>query len=261
MRHSILLRRSKGAECVVYVLLCAKLPSIVLLKFTGPKDHSQSSPAALNCLTGLCQGVLRIHHAKPQIGGRRRKSELITLFAGDIFVFPYMIPNIIISQQWIPTHGTANCCKRSFRPAGKIDGHNPAPTRSIDVALASTLGVLLTSQPFTSFIISFSRSNAALSRRYVSRSPSASSSGTRWMRDQAFSRCNSLGGRNGNQQSAREARIRHSANSDRTIRAAAGSRFAHDIHVPRRGRLSLCHVPRRPLTGQRTARVPQQSGK
>ena len=49
-----------------------------------------------------------------------------------------------------------------------------------------------TSQSFTSFIISFSRANAACSRRYASRSPSARSNGTRCMRDQIFSRCSSL---------------------------------------------------------------------
>ncbi len=49
-----------------------------------------------------------------------------------------------------------------------------------------------TSQPITSFIISFSRANAACSRRYASLSPSARSNGTRCMRDQIFSRCSSL---------------------------------------------------------------------
>ena len=49
-----------------------------------------------------------------------------------------------------------------------------------------------TSQSFTSFIISFSRANAACSRRYASLSPSARSNGTRCMRDQIFSRCSSL---------------------------------------------------------------------
>jgi hypothetical protein len=49
-----------------------------------------------------------------------------------------------------------------------------------------------TSQSVTFFIISFSRANAACSRRYASLSPSASSSGTRCMRDHIFSRCSSL---------------------------------------------------------------------
>lgn len=50
----------------------------------------------------------------------------------------------------------------------------------------------LTSQPGTSFMISFSRARAACSLRYTSRSDSARSNGTRWIRDHARSRCNSL---------------------------------------------------------------------
>lgn len=50
----------------------------------------------------------------------------------------------------------------------------------------------LTSQPGTSFMISFSRASAACSLRKTSRSDSARRSGTRWIRDHAFSRCSSL---------------------------------------------------------------------
>lgn len=49
-----------------------------------------------------------------------------------------------------------------------------------------------TSQPSTPFMISFSRAKAACCLRYASRSPSARRSGTRWIRDQTFSRCSSL---------------------------------------------------------------------
>lgn len=52
-----------------------------------------------------------------------------------------------------------------------------------------------TSQPSTSFMISFSRASDACVRLNASRSPSASNIGTRWMRDHAFSRSSSLQGR------------------------------------------------------------------
>jgi hypothetical protein len=51
---------------------------------------------------------------------------------------------------------------------------------------------LRTSQPGTSFMISFSRDRAACWRRYRSRSPSAINRGTRCIRDQSFSRSSSL---------------------------------------------------------------------
>jgi hypothetical protein len=51
---------------------------------------------------------------------------------------------------------------------------------------------LLTSHPGTSLITARSRSIAAIVRRYASRSPSASSNGTRYILDHTFSRCSSL---------------------------------------------------------------------
>lgn len=52
-----------------------------------------------------------------------------------------------------------------------------------------------TSQSLTSRMITRSRASIASPLRYASRSPSASNSGTRWMRDQTFSLCNSLDGK------------------------------------------------------------------
>lgn len=69
-----------------------------------------------------------------------------------------------------------------------LDAHRPAPT----------------SQSFTSFMMTLSRSSVASCLRYASRSPSARSSGTRWMRDQTFSLCSSLWGKTDSSGSASE---------------------------------------------------------